>query len=98
MSHDKKGGGFNPPPLITVDPEAVELVTAAVRELEKRRATNDYCPRCNTLDWTVDPVAISVMPLRGVPLFPRHPGGWLSLFPFRSQIPICNATHTKRTT
>src|SRR6266849_4828478 len=67
MSDEKSGGGFNPPPLITIDPEAVQLVEAAIERLKERKATHDLCPRCDTLDWSVDPVAISVMPLRGVP-------------------------------
>lgn len=67
MSNDKPGGGFNPPPLIKIDPEAVQLVDAALAELKRRNVTHDYCPRCDTFDWSVEPVAISVKPLRGVP-------------------------------
>jgi hypothetical protein len=67
MSNDKMGGGFNPPPLITVDPEAVKLVDAALAELKKRNANQDYCPRCETFDWSVEPISIGVKPLRGVP-------------------------------
>jgi hypothetical protein len=67
MSNDKIGGGFNPPPLTTLDSEAVKLVDAAIEELKKRHANNDYCPRCSTLDWNVEPVAISIIPLRGIP-------------------------------
>jgi hypothetical protein len=78
MSDDKIGGGFNPPPLATIDPETVKLVEVALAELKKRGATHDYCPRCETFDWNVDPVAISVIPLRGIPAalpsayFPAH--------------------------
>jgi hypothetical protein len=77
MSADKIGGGFNPA-LTTLDPEAVKLVNAALEELKKRKVTHDYCPRCETFDWNVDPVAISVIPLRGIPAalpsayFPAH--------------------------
>jgi hypothetical protein len=67
MSANKTGGGFNPPPLITLDPDAIRLVNEAIEELKKRKVTNDYCPRCETFDWNVDPVALSVIPLRGVP-------------------------------
>jgi ribosomal protein L37E len=78
MSDNKVGGGFNPPPLAILDPEAVKLVDAAIEELKRRNATHDHCPRCDTLDWNVDPVAISVIPLRGMPAalpnsyFPAH--------------------------
>jgi hypothetical protein len=61
------GGGFNPPPLITVDEDVIRLVNEALEELKKRGATHDYCPRCSTFDWNVDPVAINVIPLRGIP-------------------------------
>ncbi len=67
MSANKVGGGFNPPPLPVLDPEAEKLVEAAIEELKKRNAKHDYCPRCETFDWNVDPVAISVIPLRGIP-------------------------------
>ncbi len=50
-----------------LDPEAVQLVNEALEELKKRKVTHDYCPRCETFDWNVDPVAISVIPLRGIP-------------------------------
>jgi predicted nucleic-acid-binding Zn-ribbon protein len=59
-------------------PEAVKLVTRALQELEKRNAKNDYCPRCSTSDWNVDPVAIAAIPLQGIPAAP--PG---SYFPSR---------------
>ncbi len=67
MSANKVGGGFNPPPLAVLDPDAEKLVEAAIEELKRRNATHDYCPRCETFDWNVDPVAISVIPLRGIP-------------------------------
>jgi|HubBroStandDraft_6_1064221.scaffolds.fasta_scaffold914685_2 hypothetical protein len=79
MSGDKpSGGGFNPPPLAALDPEATKLVDLALAELKRRNANHDYCPRCETFDWTVDPVAISVIPLRSIPAslpaayFPAH--------------------------
>jgi hypothetical protein len=60
-----------PEPYNPLDPEAVKLVDAALAELKKRNVMHDYCPRCETFDWNVDPVAISVIPLRGVPvIFP----------------------------
>jgi hypothetical protein len=63
---------------IPLDPDAVKLVEAALEKLKERKVTHDYCPRCDTFDWNVDPVAISVIPLRGVPAalpsayFPTH--------------------------
>jgi predicted nucleic-acid-binding Zn-ribbon protein len=48
-------------------PEAIRLVETALEELKKRNVKNDYCPRCETFDWNVDPVAIPVTPLQGVP-------------------------------
>jgi hypothetical protein len=58
-------------PRTDLDPDAVKLVNAALEELKKRGVHNDYCPRCETLDWSVDPVAIAVIPLRGIPvIFP----------------------------
>jgi ribosomal protein S27AE len=50
-----------------LDPEAVKLVEKALAELKKRNVTHDYCPRCETFDWNVEPIAIDVIPLRGVP-------------------------------
>lgn len=61
-----------------LDPEAVKLVERALEELKKRNVTNDNCPRCETFDWNVEPVAINVIPLRGIPAslpssyFPGH--------------------------
>lgn len=49
------------------DPDVVKLVEAASKELEKRKASHNNCPRCDTNDWSVRPIAISVIPLRGVP-------------------------------
>lgn len=59
-----------------LDPEAIKLVNQALEELKKRNVKNDYCPRCETFDWDVEPVAIKVIPLQGVPT--RFP---MSYFP-----------------
>ncbi len=48
-----------------LDPDAVKLVNRALEELKKRNVKNDYCPRCETFDWDVEPVAIKVIPLQG---------------------------------
>jgi hypothetical protein len=50
-----------------LDPEAEKLVERALAELKKRNVTQDYCPRCETFDWNVEPIAIGVTPLRGIP-------------------------------
>jgi hypothetical protein len=55
-----------------LDPDAVRLVNEALAELRKRGVKNDYCPRCETFDWDVEPIAINVIPLRGVPAFIPH--------------------------
>ena len=65
-------------PSVPLDPDAEKLVRAALEELKKRNVTHDYCPRCDTFDWNVEPVAVSVIPLRGIPAalpasyFPAH--------------------------
>jgi hypothetical protein len=77
MSANRKSGGFNPPST-TLDPDTIKLVNRALEELKKRGVSQDYCPRCDTRDWNVEPVAINVIPLRGVPAalpsahFPAH--------------------------
>ena len=77
MSDERKSSGFNPP-LTALDPETIALVNRAIEELRKRKVSEDYCPRCDTRDWNVEPVAISVIPLMGVPAalpsayFPAH--------------------------
>jgi predicted nucleic-acid-binding Zn-ribbon protein len=48
-----------------LDPEAVRLVNRALEELRTRGVKNDRCPRCDTHDWNVEPVAIKVIPLEG---------------------------------
>jgi hypothetical protein len=61
-----------------LNPEAVKLVNRVLEKLKERKVVHDYCPRCETFDWNVDPVAISVVPLQGVPAampysyFPAH--------------------------
>jgi len=67
MSANDFGSGFNPPPITTLDPEAVKLVIAALEELKNRNVKHDKCPRCETLDWSVEPIAVAIIPLRGIP-------------------------------
>lgn len=50
-----------------LDPEAIKLVNKALEVLKERKVTNDYCPRCGVFDWSVDPIAIGVIPLLGIP-------------------------------
>ena len=50
-----------------LSPQGVKLVDRALEELRKRNVKNDYCPRCETFDWNVEPVAINVIPLEGIP-------------------------------
>jgi ribosomal protein S27AE len=35
-------------------PAAAVRINLALEELKKRGVANDYCPRCNTFDWSVD--------------------------------------------
>ena len=58
-----------PPPL---DPEAYELVQRALEVLKTRGARNERCPRCNTSDWNVDPVALNVEHLAGIPAHTQY--------------------------
>ena len=55
-----------------LDPEAIKLVNEALEVLKKRNVKNDYCPRCETFDWDVEPIAISVIPLKSVPATLPH--------------------------
>jgi predicted nucleic-acid-binding Zn-ribbon protein len=55
-----------------LDPRAVKLVESALAEMKKRKVTNDFCPRCSTSDWSVDPIAINVIPLIGPPASTLH--------------------------
>ena len=50
----------------TLGPQAIKLVNSALAVL-KDRVKNDKCPRCETFDWSVDPVLINVVPIEGVP-------------------------------
>jgi hypothetical protein len=54
-------------PSVPLEPEAIKLVNAALEELKKRHVTNDFCPRCNTSNWNVEPIAITVIPLQRLP-------------------------------
>lgn len=47
-----------------LDPGTVQFVNQALEELKRRNVKNDYCPRCDTFDWNVEPIAISVIPMR----------------------------------
>jgi predicted nucleic-acid-binding Zn-ribbon protein len=75
-----------------LDPRAVKLVEKALAELEKRKVTNDYCPRCATFDWTVDPVAIPVTPLQDIPA--NFPPSYLPQHIFALQIVCKNCGYT----
>jgi hypothetical protein len=46
-----------------LDPDAVKLVQRAIAVLKDRRVIHDNCPRCETFDWGVEPIAIEVIPL-----------------------------------
>jgi predicted nucleic-acid-binding Zn-ribbon protein len=64
----------------TLKPNAIELVNKALEELASR-VKNDKCPRCEVFDWSVDPIAIGVIPIEGVPA--RLPFSY-----FKGQIPL----------
>jgi hypothetical protein len=55
-----------------LDPEAIKLVNQALEVLKNRKVTHDYCPRCETFDWDVEPISIAVTPLRGIPAATPH--------------------------
>jgi len=60
-----------------LDPSAVKLVNRAIEILKERGVTHDNCPRCETFDWGVVPLALNVIPLEGsssLPMsyFPGH--------------------------
>jgi ribosomal protein S27AE len=63
----------------SLEPDALRLVERTLEELKRRGVKHDNCPRCEVFDWGVEPVAISVIPLQGVPA--RMPGSY-----FPSQI------------
>ena len=50
----------------TLEPAAIKLVNQAL-EVLKGKVKNDKCPRCEVFDWSVDPIAIDVIPIEGVP-------------------------------
>jgi predicted nucleic-acid-binding Zn-ribbon protein len=50
----------------TLEPAAIKLVNQAL-EVLKGKVKNDKCPRCEVFDWSVDPIAIDVTPIEGVP-------------------------------
>ena len=50
----------------TLEPAAIKLVTRALDVL-KEKVKNDKCPRCDVFDWSVDPIAIDVIPIEGLP-------------------------------
>ncbi|MGO9318938.1 MAG: hypothetical protein ACLPXT_12795 [Terracidiphilus sp.] len=52
---------------IPLNPESEKLVTRALAELKERNVIHNDCPRCDTFDWNVEPIAIGVIPLRGIP-------------------------------
>ncbi len=39
---------------IKTQPSAAVRISQALVELKRRGVTSDYCPRCNTFDWSVD--------------------------------------------
>jgi predicted nucleic-acid-binding Zn-ribbon protein len=51
---------------ITLEPETLKLVTGAL-ELLKGKVKHDHCPRCEVFDWSVDAIAIDVIPVQGLP-------------------------------
>jgi ribosomal protein S27AE len=55
-----------------LSPEAVKLVEKALAELKNRGVIHDHCPRCETFDWGVEPVAVSVMPLTNSSALPLY--------------------------
>jgi len=58
----------------TVRAWVLRLIERALAELKKRNVKNDYCPRCETFDWNVDSVAITVTPIQGIPA--TAPSAW----------------------
>jgi hypothetical protein len=55
-----------------LDPESEKLVKQALAVLKERNVKHDICPRCDKFDWNVEPIAIGVIPLRGVPATLPH--------------------------
>lgn len=60
-------------------PESLRLIEKGIEEL-KKKVKHDHCPRCDTFDWNVDAVAITITPLQGIPA--AAPSAW-----FPSAIP-----------
>jgi predicted nucleic-acid-binding Zn-ribbon protein len=51
-----------------LDPEASRLVQKALEVLKQRNVQHgDICPRCDTFDWDVEPIALNVERLAGIP-------------------------------
>ncbi len=50
----------------TLEPAAIKLVNQAL-EVLKDKVKHNNCPRCDVFDWSVDPIAIDVIPIEGVP-------------------------------
>ena len=50
----------------TLGPAALKLVNQSL-EILKDKVKHDACPRCDVFDWSVDPIAIDVIPIEGVP-------------------------------
>jgi hypothetical protein len=41
---------------------AQEQIETVVARLKSRNVTDDYCPRCNTFDWSVDFIQMAAAP------------------------------------
>jgi len=76
----------------SLDPDAVKLVERAIEKLKTKNVTHDYCPRCDTSDWEVEPVAISVIPIRNIPA--RLPGAYFPAHIMLIQIVCKNCGYT----
>lgn len=53
-------------PNMQFEPETLKLINEALQRL-KEKVKHNACPRCDVFDWGVDPVAINMIPLAGVP-------------------------------
>jgi hypothetical protein len=47
---------------------------AIIEELKKRGVDNDFCPRCEVFDWSVDFLEIPAKPASVRPTIPPQPG------------------------
>jgi predicted nucleic-acid-binding Zn-ribbon protein len=54
-----------------LEPEALKLVNRALEVLTDK-VKHDKCPRCDVFDWSVDPIAINVIPIQGIPAHMPH--------------------------